>query len=151
MFVYSLLAVRGLGSCVGFSPVAASRGTLLAVPGFSLRGRLWLHSSGSRVPSFSSCGSWVSGSQALSRGSVVLVDGACGIFPGQGPNPGLLHWQADSSPLSRQGSPEITKVKMYNLSACDSDWAKKVYYYISIQQGPGWTNHFSQKKKKKKS
>ena len=108
MFVYSLLAVRGLGSCMGFSPVAASRGTLLAVPGFSLQGRLWLHSSGSRVPSFSSCGSWVSGSQALSRGSVVLVDGACGIFPGQGPNPGLLHWQADSSPLSCQGSPEIT-------------------------------------------
>ena len=30
---------------------------------------------------------------------------ACGIFPGQGSNPCLLHWQADSSPLSHQGSP----------------------------------------------
>ena len=30
---------------------------------------------------------------------------ACGIFPDQGPNPCLLHWQADSLPLSHQGSP----------------------------------------------
>ena len=29
---------------------------------------------------------------------------ACGIFPDQGSNPCLLHWQADSSPLSHQGS-----------------------------------------------
>ena len=27
-----------------------------------------------------------------------------GIFPTQGSNPGLLHWQADSLPLSQQGS-----------------------------------------------
>ena len=31
---------------------------------------------------------------------------ALGIFPGQGLNPCLLHWQADSLPLSHQGSPE---------------------------------------------
>ena len=30
---------------------------------------------------------------------------ACGIFPDQGSNPCLLHWQADSQPLRRQGSP----------------------------------------------
>ena len=30
---------------------------------------------------------------------------ACGIFPHQGSNPHLLHWQADSLPLSHQGSP----------------------------------------------
>ena len=29
---------------------------------------------------------------------------ACGTFPDQGSNPCLLHWQADSSPLSHQGS-----------------------------------------------
>ena len=29
---------------------------------------------------------------------------ACGIFLDQGSNPCLLHWQADSSPLSHQGS-----------------------------------------------
>ena len=28
-----------------------------------------------------------------------------GIFPTQGLNPCLLHWQADSFPLSQQGSP----------------------------------------------
>ena len=30
---------------------------------------------------------------------------AHGIFPDQGSNPCLLHWQADSLPLSHQGSP----------------------------------------------
>ena len=30
---------------------------------------------------------------------------ARGIFPDQGSNPHLLHWQADSSPRSHQGSP----------------------------------------------
>ena len=30
---------------------------------------------------------------------------ACGVFPDQGSNPRLLHWQADSLPLSHQGSP----------------------------------------------
>ena len=28
----------------------------------------------------------------------------CGIFPDQGSNPGLLHWQADSYPLRHKGS-----------------------------------------------
>ena len=30
---------------------------------------------------------------------------ACGIFPDQGSNPCLLHWQVDSLPLSHEGSP----------------------------------------------
>ena len=30
---------------------------------------------------------------------------ACGIFPNQGLNPFLLHWQVDSLPLSHLGSP----------------------------------------------
>ena len=30
---------------------------------------------------------------------------ACGIFPDQGSNLSLPHWQADSLPLSHQGSP----------------------------------------------
>ena len=33
---------------------------------------------------------------------------ACGIFPGQGSNPCLLHWQADSLLLNHQGNPKIT-------------------------------------------
>ena len=43
------------------------------------------------------------------EGSVVVTDGlscpmACGVFH-QGLNPCLLHWQVDSQPLDRQGSP----------------------------------------------
>ena len=33
---------------------------------------------------------------------------ACGIFPDQGLNPRLLHWQVDSLPLSHQGSLRTT-------------------------------------------
>ena len=45
-------------------------------------------------------------------GSVVPARGlscseACGIFPDQGSNLRLLHWQADSLPRSYQGSPQI--------------------------------------------
>ena len=45
-----------------------------------------------------------------STSSIVLAQGfscstACGIFPDQGLNPCPLHWQADSLPLSYQGSP----------------------------------------------
>ena len=32
-----------------------------------------------------------------------------GIFPTQGLNPGLKHWQADFLPLSHQGSPYVCK------------------------------------------
>ena len=75
---------------------------------------------------FSSCGKWgplfITVRRPLSRplllrstgsrraGSVVVAHGpscsaACGIFPDQGLNPCPLHWQADSQPLSHQGSP----------------------------------------------
>ena len=47
-----------------------------------------------------------------SAGSVAVVCGlscsaAGGIFPNQGSNPGALHWQADSLPLSHQGSSQL--------------------------------------------
>ena len=42
------------------------------------------------------------GSVVVARGLTCSV--ACGIFPDQGSNPCLLHWQADSLPLSHQGS-----------------------------------------------
>ena len=46
----------------------------------------------------------------LSTGSLVVADGlscsrACGIFPDQGSNLHLLHWQMDSLPLSHQENP----------------------------------------------
>ena len=57
--------------------------------------------------------------QALSTGSVVVVLGlscspARGIFPDQGLNLCLLHWQADSLPLSHQGRASRSQfLKMY--------------------------------------
>ena len=39
---------------------------------------------------------------------------ACGILPGQGSNPCLPHWQADSQPLRHQGSPSIYMVYYIN-------------------------------------
>ena len=35
------------------------------------------------------------------------------IFPTQGPNPGLLHWQADSLPLSHLGIPTPSLVPKF--------------------------------------
>ena len=51
-------------------------------------------------------------SELWSTGSVVEAHRlsfivTCGSFPDQGSNPHLLHWQADSLPLSHQGSPAI--------------------------------------------
>ena len=64
-----------------------------------------------------SCGARVSGVRTLgvvvprlqSTSSAIVVPGpscpaACGIFLDQGSNPCLQHWQADSLPLSHQGS-----------------------------------------------
>ena len=59
-----------------------------------------------------------------STGSVAVPLGlscsaAHGICPDQGSNlPRLLHWQAESSPLSHQGSSSLS-------SSCTSLWAKK--------------------------
>ena len=68
-----------------------------------------------------SCGARVSGVRTLvvvvrrlqSTSSAIVVPGlscpaACGISLDQGSNPRLLHRQADSSPLSHQGSPAGT-------------------------------------------
>ena len=77
----------------------------------------------SRCSGLSCSGAWPLGARASavmvrgcrsrglwSTGSVVAVQGfscstVCGIFPNQGLNPCSLHWQADSLPLSHQGSP----------------------------------------------
>ena len=93
LFIYFWLcwvfvSVRGL--CL----VAASGGhSSSRCAGLSLSWPLLLRSTGSRC-----------------AGSVVVAHGprcsaACGIFPDQGSNLCLLHWQADSQPLRHQGSP----------------------------------------------
>ena len=76
----------------------------------------WLSSCGEQGPRPSSCGKWgslVVASRLWSTGSTIVVDGlsrsmAGGVLPDQGPNPCLLHWQVDSSPLSHQGSPDLS-------------------------------------------
>ena len=70
---------------------------------------LWLQSMGSRAP-----------------GSIVVAHGlsfsaACGIFPDQGSNLCPLHWQVDSLPLSRQGSP---KCVIFKYLLCAGPWAE---------------------------
>ena len=56
--IYLFLAVLSLCCCTGFSPVGVSRGYLsLHCTGF-LQWLVLLHSTGSRAPSFSSCGTW---------------------------------------------------------------------------------------------
>ena len=63
-------------------------------------------------------GTWASVVAACGRGivwhtgSVVVAHGlhcseACGIFPDQGLNACLLHWQVGSLPLAHQGSPSV--------------------------------------------
>ena len=54
--------------------------------------------------------SWPLGPGRVAPGSVLVAAGhsclaARGIFPDQGSNPDLLHWQVDSLPLSHYGSP----------------------------------------------
>ena len=85
------------------------------------RASLWfllLWSTASRARELSSCGS-----RALEHGPSRST--ACGIFPDQGWNPCLLHWQADSLPLSHQGSPDVLllclSVIVTYSNLCDSD------------------------------
>ena len=64
---------------------------------------------GTRAPGhagFSSCSSRGTRTQAHSLWCMGLADPRhVVIFPDRGSNPCLLHWQADSLPLSHQGSP----------------------------------------------
>ena len=96
----------------GLSLVAASGGhSSSRRAGLSLSRPLLLQSTGSRR-----------------AGSVVVAHGpscsaACGIFPDQGSNPCLLHWQADSQPLRQQGSPIL-------LSLCNGQTVEYVQIYF---------------------
>ena len=80
----------------GLPLVAASGGhSSSRCAGLSLSQPLLLRSTGSRR----------AGSVIVAHRPSCSV--ACGIFPDQGSNPCLLHWQADSQPLRHQGSPLI--------------------------------------------
>ena len=71
--------------------------------GFSLQGLLLLQNAGSAV---------------VAHG--LSCSEACGVFPGQGSNPGPLHWQADSLPLHHQRSPWFVSFSSGQLCLCNS-------------------------------
>ena len=89
------LAVLGLRFCARAFSSCSKRGPLfIAVRGPLTIAASFLRSTGSRC-----------------AGSVIVAHGpscsaACGILPDQGSNPCPPHWQADSQPLSHQGSPQ---------------------------------------------
>ena len=107
LFIYLFLAALGFRCCTrAFSSCSEGGATLPC-------GVQASHCCG-----FSCYGAWALGTQApaavarglQSTGSVVVAHGpscsaACGILPDLGSNPCPLHWQADSQPLSHQGSP----------------------------------------------
>ena len=81
------MAVLGLCCCMWAFSSSGERGLLFSV----VRWLLLLQGKG---PGVGACG-------LQSTGSVVVAHGlscstACGIFPDQGSNPCLLHWQVDS-------------------------------------------------------
>ena len=105
--MYLFLAVLGLRCFKDFSLVVVSRGySSLKCAGCSLWWLPLLQSLGSRAQA----SVVVSGLQSTGLIAVMhrlSCSAASGIFPDQGLNPCLLHWQADSLPLSHphQGSP----------------------------------------------
>ena len=60
-------------------------------------------------------GLWSTSSTAVAHG--LSCSETCGVFPDQGSDPCLLHWQAETLPLSHQGSPAIILL-VPSLSQC---------------------------------
>ena len=56
-----------------------------------------------------------------------------GIFPTQGSNPCLLHWQADSLPLSHQGSPQIIIFLWKSVNSLEKDTLRMYKQPIYLQ------------------
>ena len=110
--MYFFLAALGLRCCVGFALVAVSGGySRVAVCGPLIADASLAAEHGLR-----------------SAGLVGVVNGlscsaACRIFPDQGSNLHLLrllHWQADSLPLSHQGSPRLVFLLAKSDNSCHS-------------------------------
>ena len=73
--------------------------------GFSVQWLLLLWNTSSRHLGFSSCSSWALGHRLVVVAHMLSCSEACGIFLDQRSNLCLLHWQADSLPLTHPGSP----------------------------------------------
>ena len=133
VFIYLLLAVLGLHCCAwtilqsqraeGHCLVALLRPPVLVVS-LAERGLSGAHASVVAAP------------ELQSAGSVAAVHGfsgsaACGSFPGLGSNLCLPLWQADSLPLSHQGSP----AHFFVLTQCISDRELPTQYRL-VEKGP---------------
>ena len=104
----------------------------------------------SHCSGLSCCRAWALGGM----GSVVAVPGpwstglivvvhrlscpeACGIFPDLGLNTRLLHWQADSLPLSHQGRPPVTiKATFLKTHYLAHSGPQTKAYFLSIESFP---------------
>ena len=106
IFLFLFLAVLGLRYCVGFSLVVESGGysltVMLGLPvaetSLVKRGLKGTRASVVVAPGLYSAGS-------IAVASRLSCSMACGIFPDQGSNLRLLHWQENFLQLSHQGSP----------------------------------------------
>ena len=125
LFIHLFMAVLGLHCCTGLfldaanegSSLVAECGLLVTVAPPAVEHRLWgaraLRRTGSAVhgrQQSQPAGSAVAAPRLWSTESVVAAHGlrcsvACPIFPDQGLNLCLLHWQAGSLPLNHRGSP----------------------------------------------
>ena len=81
----------------------------------------------------------VAGPGLSSTGSIVVAHGlscstACGVFPDQGSNLCLLHWQADSYPVYHQGSPGLC---LFDIIALNAGLLCHTVLKTSKEQGGG--------------
>ena len=92
-----------------------------------------------RLPLLWGTGSRCQGLQQLQHvGSAAVHRLSCsearGIFPDQGLNPCLLHWQVTSSPVSHQGSPSTTFLIMLSgIYAHISPLALTICFFPDVQ------------------
>ena len=86
-----------------FAAMCRRHSSCLAWSHIAVAPLLWR--TGSTARGLSSCHLCAPETRLHSCGAQACGSVACGIFPDQGSNPNLLHWQANSSPLSHQGSP----------------------------------------------
>ena len=115
-FFFFFLALLVLCCCrQAFS--SCEQGQLFHCSGFSCCGAQALGCVG---VSSSSSGALGTGSLAVAHG--LSCSKACAIFPDPGSNPCLLHWQADSWPLSHQGKPPTP---LFELSSYCQPWVPR--------------------------
>ena len=80
----------------------------------------------------SSCSSWALECRLSSCGHGLRCSMASGIFPNQGLNPCLLHWQTDPLLLRHQGSPSSKDLKRKGTLCCGIGWRVVIFLYWQL-------------------